>query len=304
MSFAFRTDDLSRLEAASRVLLSPLTTPTVEDWQAEVARTTRAVFSADHAVFGITGRPHVLDGIEAGTWGCYAEYVTQTQSAWGTQDPVVGRWLRAHHTGGGGAFDETTIDLTLHPHGLALRDSELMNGIAWPNRMYGMCGFTATVGTGEAGLQFTYEHPAATRSDGVDLPLLRALLPSFRAGLDALVRFDGQRVALDAVAEPVAVFDADGRELCRNAALVLLLGVEPERERIGFELRVLSRSLRGLAFRRRRDPIELPAGPERRVATARGVYVLRGILLAPGAFAAAGALMVSVHHETSRQPPR
>lgn len=303
MSSALTTNDFARFEAASRVLLSPLAAPTVADWQAEVASTTRAVFGADHAVFGITGQPHVLDGIDAGTWGCYAEYVTQSQSAWGAQDPVVDRWLRAHHASGGGAFDEALIDSALRPLGLALCDSELMNGVAWPNRMYGLRGVTAAAGTGEAGLQFTYERPCAARSEGVDLPWLRALLPSFRAGLDALVRFDGQRAALDAVAEPLAVFDADGRELHRNAALVRLFDGETERERVGLELRLLIGSLRGLAFRRRGEDGGPPPGAERRVATARGAYTFRGALLPPGAFAADGALMVSVHLEAGPQLP-
>jgi hypothetical protein len=284
MSHAFTTDDLVRFEVASRTLLSPLAAPTMDDWRAEVARAVRALFRADHAVFGITDqpRPYVCDGIDETTWGYYAAYITQTRSAWGTRDPVLDRWLHAHQATGGGAFDEPKIDAVLRPHNLALRDSELMNGVAWPNRMYGIRGITVAHTTRQAGLQVTYERRSAARSDGTDLPLLSALMPSFRSGLDALDRLCPPCDALDAITEPLVAFTPDARELHRNTALTRLRGTEPERARIEFELTSLARALRSFTFPLQGEGGELPPAAERTPRTSGGRYVLRGSVLVIG----------------------
>jgi DNA-binding CsgD family transcriptional regulator len=124
--------------------------------------------------------------------------------------------------------------------------------------------------------------------------VLQVLLPAFKAGLDAVARFSAQRRAFDAVAEPLAAYDADGREVFRNAALTRLLAADPERERVEGTLRLLARSLRPLAAPTRADRLAFPPPPAREVRTARGVYCLTGALLPGGLFGPDGAALVSV----------
>ncbi len=297
MSVSLTTADLSRLEEASRVLLSPLAAPDFDAWRAEAARCVRRLLGADHAVFGITGeaRPYVLDGLDAGTWQRYADYITHTQMTWGTRDAVVDCWLRAHHAAGGGAFSEHTIEAALRPHGLALRTSELMNGVAWPNGMHSLCGVTATVGAAQAGLQVTYSRPGAA-DEAANLALLRVLLPAFRTGLDAWNRFGAQRTTLDVMDEALVVFSRAGAEVHRNPALERLLGRDPHRAAVEARLAALGRDVR-----RGGPALTLP--PAVQVETARGAYTLRASLLPAGSFGPDAAVLVSVQVATAQVLP-
>jgi PAS domain-containing protein len=293
--------DLALLEAASRTLLAPLAAPDPDAWRQEAARLVRLAVGADHAVFGISdqAQPYVLDGIDAATWERYAAYVTPNPDTWSTDDPVVDAWLRAHQASGGGAFDESTIEASLRPQGLTLHHSDLLNGVAWPNGMYGIRGITASAGTAGAGLQLMYERPGQSVG-GDGLAVLHALLPAFRAGLDALSRLSGFRYALDAVAEPLVALDPDGRELHRNPALVRLLSADPERMAVEAALATLGRDLRRLAFPRRREAAG-PLGPmQRRAGTAAGAYTLSASIAPAGALGPTETALVSASFAPAR----
>lgn len=293
MTPSFSPAALASLETAARVLLSPLAAPDPDAWRTEVAGTVRQLLGADHAVFGVAGldRPYVCDGIDEATWGRYAAYVTPGADGWGADDPVVGLWLRAHQAAGGGVFDEAVMDAALRPYGLALRDSDLLNAVAWPNGMFGMRGLTAAAG----GLQLTYDRPPPT--DDLALAHLGALLPSFRAGLDALARLGGHRAALaaelDALSDPAAAFDADGRPLHRNTALVRALDADPGRGLVEGALFRTALRLRQFGFARRHEPAGTVPAPLS-VDTARGRWTLQGTFVADGALGPHAGFLVLV----------
>ena len=293
--------DLSALDAASRVLASPLAAPDSAAWRREAARLVRTLIGADHAVFGLAGdaEPYVLDGLDAAQWAPYAAHVTPDPVSWRTADPVVDLWLTAHQAAGGGAFDEAVMARALAPHGVRLAHSDLLGAVAHPNRIYGLRGMTA-VATGPGGIvgggiQITSERPVG--SDAAAVVLLSALVASFQAGLAAWGRLDAHRAslaaALDRLPEATAAFDADGRERHRNRAFVALLDAEPERRRVEAALVAAVRRLRPFAFARRGEAAPLlPALPV--VGTVRGRYALAGTAVAEGALGAWGGLLVTV----------
>ena len=116
-----------------------------------------------------------------------------------------------------------------------------------------------------------------------------ALVPG---GLDALGRLGAHRAALDAVAEPLAAFGPDGRELYRNPALSRLLAEDPDAASVEAHLRRLGAQARPLARPARGDGE--PVRAEGRVRTARGDYALRTSALPPGLFGEDPALLVTV----------
>jgi DNA-binding CsgD family transcriptional regulator len=128
---------------------------------------------------------------------------------------------------------------------------------------------------------------------GQNLPLLRVLLPAFKAGLDTIDRLAGHRATLDAVSEPLAAFDVDGREVHRNAALSRVLDLDPEAAHIRLKLDELAARVRLLGFPLRTESSRTaPVTAE--VRTARGRYMLRAVLLGPGTFGSDGAFLVTV----------
>ncbi|GIV60938.1 MAG: hypothetical protein KatS3mg043_2027 [Rhodothermaceae bacterium] len=134
---------------------------------------------------------------------------------------------------------------------------------------------------------------------GQKLPLLRMLLPAFKAGLDTLARLDAQRTALDVLTEPLIIFSVDGRELHRNPALVFLLVSDPEQEHLLGALCRMARRLCELGFGRRSRGEDPFAPAQQPVRTRKTRYRLRGTLLAASPFGQDGAVMISVTAETA-----
>ena len=304
MSRSFTTVDVARLEAATRVLLSPLAAPHTDDWRVEVVRTTRELLRADHALFALSNqpRPHVgedPDDPVAARYGDLVAVVEGSEFA-SVDDPLSEGWLRQHRAGGLGPFHTEDIEAYLRPRDLSMRDSQVASEVMFANGLHDLHGVvTATAGV-EGAIQFSHAGAGRARPSREVLPVLRALAPSFRAGLDALTRLGAYRHALDAVAEPLVALDPDGRELHRNPALVALLDDDPERQAVEAALWHLGRDLRRLAFPRRRDAAG-PLGPmQRRAATAAGAYTLSASIAPAGALGPTETALVSASFAPAR----
>jgi DNA-binding CsgD family transcriptional regulator len=205
-------------------------------------------------------------------------------------DPLINRFYERRERLGLEVFDH---DLMVQVTGDGQKASPFYNEVWARHGLHRVHVLYVTTPMGVANLHV--HHPRTKNPFGADaLGVMRALLPSFKAGLDAVARLHGQRAALDTLSEPLAVFSADGRELHRNPALTRLLADEPERGRLEADVRHLARGLRRLAFPRRFEA-PAPASPSREVATARGRYTLRGSVLPAGLFGPAEAFLVSVH---------
>lgn len=301
MTLTLTPDDLVRWEAASRVLVSPLAAPSLEEWQREVCRTLRDLFCTDRSLvafpvgadfaFSEDLEPHTITGIEH-------FMKAPALHGQGSEDPLVDLFFQRRHQRGIDAVNYATVNQILEG-GLdrCTFHNEVLLGSGFKDCHVLFLQFQVrgTLVNAKAGVYYEKPIPDAVSETG--LLLLQSLRPSLRAGLDALVRLDAQRAALDTLCEALVVFDPTGREIYRNPPLIALLQADSEPMRLEGELGLLAHSLCALGFPRR-QPQKAFDRAEREVRTAHGHYTLRGTLLPPGAFGIDGAVMISVatHH--------
>ncbi len=305
MSAAFSAPTLQRLEEASRVLIAPMAGGGVDPWRLQVTRAMRELFGADSAMFGL---PHpeapyyVSENVHPDALRATGEYVAdRARNVGASPDPLVNTFLERREQLGVEVFDFDRLAAVIDGQ---QRAATFYNEV-WAR--YGLDrvhAFYVTTPGGVANLHLHHTH--AANPFGADaLVLLGALLPSFKAGLDALGRFDAQRSALralDAVADALVVLDADGRERHRNTALLRLLADEPERGLVEGALWQLGRDLRRLAFPRRFETAPALAPMRREVATRRGRYTLSATLVPPGAFGVSEVALVTVAADVAPPP--
>jgi DNA-binding CsgD family transcriptional regulator len=293
------SSQLAQVEHASRALLSPLAVPDIDAWRSEVLGTLRTLLRADGGMFMLSTatQVHFSDRSDHRLRNAYDDFLAEsTPQGPRLSDPVLQTWLDERRRVRQEVVTDTLVDRLLAPHGLALHDSPVYSEVMVPEALVNQRGMYVSFSGGEAMVQLGYARTEKALDHDASVALLHVLIPSFRAGLDALSRFDLHRHTLDAVSEPLAAFDADGRLLHQNPALTRLLDADAERDRIEVELRVLARRLRMLAFPMRHE-VGGTAGPptaSREVATARGSYALRGLLLPPGGGGFGEAVLITV----------
>jgi DNA-binding CsgD family transcriptional regulator/PAS domain-containing protein len=293
MALPLSTADLARLESASRAFLSPLAYETVTDWRAGVMEAACAAVGAASATFNFPGqdaftRLHGLDDRVAEAAGVFLRNVWSGTG--GSPDPTLEpfhRFLireRVEVWDMPMAFHVLGVD----PH----RDINPWRGeVLIPDGMDDTNSLFVATPRGSVHLSL---HGFRRRPEaGALFPVLRLLVPSFKAGLDALDRLGAHRAALDAAGEPLAVFDADAAETHRTPALVALLAADPEAGAVGAGLSAFARRLRPLVFSRRADAADA-AVPTATVQTARAAYALRAVLLGAGAAGLGDAFVVTV----------
>ncbi len=285
---------LLQLENASRALLSPLAAPTATVWLQEAGRLVRDFIGGDRVVlmaphepgkYYSEDAPEVANGVAGYIEGVASEGILFT-------DPVVRSWDRLRKQSGQEVLSWDLSRQLVETNGHRMFDSPIVSDVLQGQRYNDFAVLVRSTEAGDAMVWALHrEHGGFTFGEQTTT-VLGTLLPSFRAGLDALLRFGAYRHTLDAVSEPLAAFDADGRLLHQNAALSHLLTADPDRDRLDVELRVLARRLRALAFPLRHEA-SAPAAASREVTTARGRYVLRGLLLPPSSGGFGEALLVS-----------
>jgi DNA-binding CsgD family transcriptional regulator/PAS domain-containing protein len=297
MSLTLTTDDLARCEEASRILLSPLSPPSVEAWRGEVCRAVRTLLRADYSLFVLPGaaRPLFSEDLDPATLAAHVRYIAPSMTGGCSEDPHIHRYFDRRRQLGVDTATYAVIDRVI---GRAWRDTAFYNEVLQASGMRDMAACYAALpdeaAPADAAAAVYYERPDASPFGEGSLLLLQALLPSFRAGLDVLVRCRAHGQALDQLSEPVCVCTIDGRALYRNAALVRLLDAEPERERVEEALHAQARALCRVGYpRRHAEPVPFAPGMQE-VSVRRGRYVLRGTLLPHGTFGPEGRVMISV----------
>lgn len=286
-------DMFARLEEATRTLLSPLSLPGVDAWRAEAMRVVCAVFEADQATFLLPGQPRPLTGwgLNDAEVGSVEAFVSGPFLGKGpSPEPLVEEFHRRIVAQRLEVWDMHSADAVLGGSGVAW-DNLFYHEVLRPQRMADTTSLFVPTAEGSAHLAF---HRFRRQPEpGEHLPLLRVLLPSFKAGLAALDRFAAHRAALDAVNEPVALFDVDGLEIHRNPAFTDLLGLDEQAALLESTLKRLVQRLRPFAFALQGERAAL-GSPSAEVHTARARYTLRGTFVGPGAYGSEGAILVSL----------
>lgn len=301
MSMLLSATDLARLEGASRALLSPLALPSVDAWRHRAMQVVCEALGAQTGAFTMPGRPQVVQAYNLGEDVSEAadRYLSATWSERGrSPDPILDTFYHLLVQQRVEVWDMHMADRLLGGTGAAW-NNQFCCEVLKPNGLDDTHALFVPSPRGSATLAVHNFHRRV--EPGQQLPLLRLLLPAFKAGLDTLARLDAQRTALDVLTEPLIVFSMEGRELHRNPALVLLLVSDPEQERLLGGLCRMARSLCDLGFGRRaeRDASFTPA--QQTIKTGKTLYQLRGTLLAASPFGEDGAVMISVTAETT--PP-
>ena len=284
--------DLGQLEAATRTLLSPLALADADDWRDESMQAVCDLVGAETATFYLPGQERIVAyrGIDPQIGDQIEAFTGPAWSGGESPDPVLPLFYRMlvesrqevwnmhsadHLLGGGGAAWQSMFYHEVLRHARAGDTHALFVPSAGVSPMLGVHTFRRA--------------PDPTEH----LPVLRVLLPAFKAGLDAFSRLHAHRAALDAVGEPLAAFDADGAPLHRTPALAVLLADEPEAPRVEGALAAIVARVRPLAFARRTDAPAVPTTTTE-VQTARARYVLRAALLPSGALGHGDAFLVTV----------
>jgi len=303
---AFDHDALERLEIATRAALSPLAAANTDEWS-------RAVGGAFARLVGaqrwLVAMPHVdvyvtSDGVDRqAVSGIHRYLLAPTIKGVPSEDRALHNFNLKMRAMGVEALNYGVVDALLGGGG-SIRRTFFQMEVLEPGALGNFYSLLIEVphagGVVPVALSAYPDGPRRDRVDDPNLALMRLVSPALRAGMDVFHRMHAQRLALDGVAEPMAVHDTRGRPVHRNAALSALLAADPEHERVEGELRALAASLGALITRRRGvEPLRVESG-ERRLRTARGAYTLRASLLPHPVVGADGSVMIYVSLDAGR----
>jgi len=242
MSITLSSGDLAQLTRAIQLLVSPLDHATVDHWRSAVNQHLKELLNADSVGFLLP----VSEGLmlyseehDAEALSAYPE-VVPPDMADGT--PLWEQMIRSR------------VDTLANMYG---RHYHRYVGSAYYNEYAGANGahdtLAAAVSLGGmdaktvACLQFWHERADGRLFGEREVALLRVLFPAFVAGVDAHVRWGGQRQellrTLDHLNSPALVCDLTGKLLHVTPSLDALLGLAAEAEFLRAEMLAIVREV-------------------------------------------------------------
>lgn len=301
MNVAFTASDLARCEAASRALLSPLAAPSVNAWRRDVNRAIRELFHGDAVLFMMPGTDRLVYSDDAQDVAVdFSSYISITpEGQMAVADPVLQPWAALRRRDGVEVFDRRTNAEMVLRTGHHPLESPLIHEVLLDNRLTDYEGLFTSVGSGETILWVLHERPGGSPFGEHSVDVFRALLPSFKTGLDMLNRLHLHRAALDVVDEPLIVFDVNGRELFRNGPLKRLLAAASDPDALVGAVRQAADDARHRLLPSRRVPAGLFTPATRMVHTPTAQYQVRATVVEAGVFQA-GESVVALVQEQAR----
>lgn len=292
-----QADDVDRLHAAQRVLLSPLDGGDAKQWQLRVNHAVRRLIGADHSVFSLpSGESLVLitDDTDPSFPGQFLGFFAGLVAGeFRFRDPFLERAELIRRAAGPAAFHE--LDLGSRA---AIRRSVVYQEVFRPAGMTNQIALTMSLPDAEATQFFGFEGVAAERRSSRGLELLRLLVPAFEAGVRMQrhwqMRAAAFAVALDGSAAAAALYSVQGIPLHRTGSLRELLEREPESERLEQQMDALARVL-GARPANGSAPLG-PAEPRVEVRGAVAGYSLLAGYLDPELLGVAGILVTVERH--------
>jgi DNA-binding CsgD family transcriptional regulator len=196
------------------------------------------------------------------------------------KDPVVDRALQLRHAIGMHVWNHASFAALA---GEALHDSPFYQEFVVPAGMMYCYGIRLPMPLGDAHLAIGYSHPDDDPygvEDGETL--IGMLLPPFRAGVHAVRHFYQARSllphAVDELQLPIALFDADGREVHRSPQLCALILESAAPEQLTGSIRTLVNE--ALALRRRPAAVGNPSTiGQRQISSRAETYRLRAVFM-------------------------
>jgi DNA-binding CsgD family transcriptional regulator len=299
MLFCLSARDLEHLTDATRILLSPLDFSTVDDWRSAVTRQLKQLLAADSAGFLLPVTEGIALYSEEHDPAALARYPELTPPALSDGTPI---WARSIELG------VTTLREGYGNDYDAYLKTAYHNEFAAPNQAFDTLGAWCSLGGADASsaasLQFWHSHSARKCFGDRELRLLKHLLPSFQAGVQAQLAWKHYAAdllnTLDSLGEPALVGDLSGRVIHQTPALSALLHADPDGEQLrGAMLDLLAevRPLAGSSAGRSRPPVVL-----RSAVTCTGQYRVRACLYGES-LAGNGTLVVIALECLSPQTP-
>lgn len=298
MALVLSSHDQAQLAATLEALLSPLASPSREDWYRRITPELRQLFRGDTTLI-VSQVEGVARHFSADAPTLAAQLTARSDFRRGEfhiRDPAVDEGLVVQRRRSMAVFTSTLLDRLLG--GGLYQRSTFYNDICVPNGARATLGLRVTGPEGETLLGVNCERPALDLLSEDTLALLTLVLPAFRAGLEILNRLELSRATLattlDTVTDGMLIVGiAEGLELYRNRALVTMLADEPERDALEQRTLRLARGVRAL-FARAERPTSPSSPAIDEVTTARAHYLLRASYLVPGPFSSGGAVLVAV----------
>lgn len=275
MSACLSAEDLEQVTESSRLLLSPLAFPTVDDWRSAVNRQLKSLLKADSAGFLLPVREGIALYSEEHDPAALSRYPELTPPALSDGTPI---WARSVELGvttlreGYGQDYESYLQTAYH------------NEFAAPNQAFDTLGAWCSLGGSDpssaASLQLWHSHPTRQCFGAREVMLLRLLLPAFHAGVLAQLawsRYSAQLLhTLDSLEQPALVGDVLGEVVHQTPALAAVLEADLERERLKAAMLGILAEMGSLAGAS--GPIARPPATLRRVSTRTGQYRIRACL--------------------------
>ena len=294
----FTSTDFEHLEVASRTLLAPLTVPDVDTWRREAMTAVRALLGARRATFALPGTsgPYFLgDEVDAEIVDGIDTFLGPVWSGSGpSPSPPVDAFHQAVVSMGLTAWDFPLINQVMQG---GATQFDYYHEVMVPGRITDT--HTLFLPTPAGSVMLEVHDLQRPIGDGEALPLLRALVPSLKAGVAALQTLASRHAALaatlDGLDQPVAAYDADGRECHRNTALVRILGADPAARDIEDALGRAAWALRRLAFPRSSEGhARIGEAVAAEVTTPRGRYTFVPTVLPDGVLGTGGAYLITI----------
>jgi len=298
--------DAATIQASAevaRVLVSPLQYRSATEWRSAVHAAMRHLFAADQAMTIMSPGGELVQSDDLDTevlrklrvW--FDEFTPEGRLT--LSDPVVNEWNDHRRRLGVATY---TRDFINHVIDERVLESPFVNEALIPNRMQYWQGLYATgPANSDALVWVSYQRRSAEPFGEAAVPLLSALAPAFQAGVDALVRLERSRAALDEVAQPLIVFDLLGRVLHRTASFDSLAGGALENAVVSrahkLALDVVAALVQPRVDRR------APASATAMVATPSGHLMLRATLMPEGVFSLSECVAVLVIPQAAPKLP-
>jgi hypothetical protein len=276
-----------------RVLVSPMSFASVDEWRRAIHDVLRVLLEADQAITFLPNAgefvlSHDLDESALRTLRTWMSGFTP-DGRLNTTDPVVNEWNDRRRELGLNIYTRRIIN---HAIGGRVLKSPFVNEALIPNSMrYWQGAYAKGPGNTDALLWASHAKEGKAPDDETAEALLGIVAPAFQAGLSSLYRLEGARGAIDAAEVPMLVFDTDGRRLHASEAFTAQMSGSDEAAVLSRGRELARKVAAGLIAK---STSGAPPHVSAEMRTPSASYLLRATLLRDGGFGSDAAVAIVI----------